>query len=109
MRRKLWKRLTRYRKFQQANPTLFNTQVPQQLDSVLDLIWRCPLKSAAQGAISRQMRLGITDEGLLDLVLRRATDENLCEVTDEDQTSRSEPRLICSMGLVHRGTMRLPG
>lgn len=100
VRRKLWERLTRYRKLQQANPTLFSAQVLQQLDGVLDLIWRCPLKRAAQDAISRQMRLGITDEGILDLVLRRATDENLCEVTGEDQTSRSEPRLICSMGLV---------
>jgi hypothetical protein len=100
VRRKLWERLTRYRKLQQANPTLFSAQVLQQLDSMLDLIWRCRLKRAAQDAISRQMRLGITDEGLLDLVLRRATDENLCEVTDEDQISRSEPRLICSMGLV---------
>lgn len=100
VRRKLWERLTRYRKLQQGSPTLFSAQVLQQLDSVLDLIWRYPLKRAAQDAVSRQMRLGITDEGLLDLVLRRAMDENLCEVTDEDQKSRSEPRLICSMGLV---------
>lgn len=100
VRRKLWERLTRYRKLQQGRPTLFSAQVLQQLDSVLNLIWHYPLKRAAQDAISRQMRLGITDEGLLELVLSRAMDENLCEVTDEDQTSRSEPRLICSLGLV---------
>lgn len=106
VRRKLWERLTRYRKLQQGSPSLFSAQVLRQLDSVLDLIWRCPLKRAAQDAIGRQMRLGITDEGLLDLVLRRATDENLCEVTEEDQTSRSEPRLICSMGLVQPTAVR---
>lgn len=100
VRRKIWDRLTQYRKRGQANPTLFSTDVLKQLDTVLDLIWRYPLKRSALDAISRQMRLGITDEGLLELVLRRAMDENLCEVTDEDQASRSEPRLICSLGLV---------
>lgn len=100
VRRKLWERLTRYRKLQQANPTLFSAQLLQQLDGVLDLIWRAPLKRSAQDAISRQMRLGITDEALLDLVLRRAADESLREVTDADEQTRAEPRLICSLGLV---------
>jgi hypothetical protein len=107
VRRKLWERLTRYRKLQQASPTLFSGQVMQQLDSVLDLIWRYPLKRAAQDAISRQMRLGITDEGLLELVLQRAEDENLCEVTDEEQPSRAEPRLICSIGLVRSASAQI--
>lgn len=100
VRRKLWDRLKRYREQLKAKPTLFSAQALQQLDSMLDLIWRYPLKRAALEAISRQMRLGITDEGLLDLVVQRAADENLCEVTDEEQSPRAEPRLICSMGLV---------
>jgi hypothetical protein len=100
VRRKLWEHLTRYRKLQQANPTLFSAQMLQQLDSMLDLIWRCPLKRAAQDAISRQMRLRITDEGLLDLILRRAEADTLCEVSDRDETAHAEPRLICSLGLV---------
>ncbi|MGC8743151.1 MAG: hypothetical protein ACP5T0_04660 [Verrucomicrobiia bacterium] len=100
MRRKLYDRLKRYRERFQVNPTLFTPETLKQIDSVLNLIWRYPLKRAAQDAVNRQMRLGITDEALLELVLRRAIDENLCEVTDEDDTSRSEPRIICSMGLV---------
>lgn len=100
VRRKLWDRLDRYRKLQQANPPLFSSQVLQQLDPVLDLIWRFPLKRSAQDAISRQMRLGITDEALVDLLHRRAADENLCEVTDSDREESAEPRLICSMGLL---------
>jgi hypothetical protein len=51
------------------------------------------------------MRLGITDEGLLDLVAERALDENLCEVSDDEERPRPEPQLICSMGLVRGGTM----
>jgi superfamily II DNA or RNA helicase len=107
IRRKLWDRLKRYREQLQASPTLFSGQVMQQLDKVLDMIWRYPLKRAAQDAIGRQMRLGITDEGLFDLVVQRALDENLCEVTDDEERPRAEPRLICSMGLVRSGTMRL--
>jgi hypothetical protein len=100
VRRKLWERLDRYRTVQQANSTLFSPQILAQLEPVLALIWRFPLKRAAQDAISRQIRLGITDEALVDLVTRRAADENLCEVSDADQTKPAEPKIICSMGLL---------
>jgi superfamily II DNA or RNA helicase len=99
-RRKLWERLGRYRKVQQGNPTLFTPQLLPQLEPVLDLIWRFPLKRAAQDAVSRQMRLGISDEALVDLVLRRAAADNLCEVSDTDQGEPAEPKIICSFGLV---------
>lgn len=105
VRRKLWERLTRYRQRRQANPLLFSTQTLEQVDSVLELIWRYPLKRAAQDAIGRQMRLGITDEALVTLVLQRAADDNLCDVRDDDEEERGEPRLICSLGLVHPGSM----
>ena len=105
IRRKLWERLTRYHRQRQANPLLFSSQTPEQLDSVLDVIWRFPLKRAAQDAVSRQMRLGITDEALVTLVLRRAADDNLCDVRDDDQEERGEPKLICSLGFVHPRSM----
>lgn len=100
VRRKLWDRLGRYRKAQQARPTPFTPEVLEKLDPVLDLIWRYPLKRSAQDAIRRQIRLGITDEALVDLVLRRAKEGNLCEVSDADPTEPAEPKIICSMGLV---------
>ena len=100
IRRKLWERLDRYRKAQQANPTLFSREILAQLDPVLELIWRFPLKRAAQDAIGRQMRLGITDEALLDLVLRRAAEENLCEITETEVTEPAEPQIVCSLGLI---------
>lgn len=100
VRRKLWDRLDRYRKRRQASPTLFAAQVFEKLEPVIDLIWRFSLKRSAQDAISRQMRLGITDEALVDLVLRRAAEDNLCEVTDSDPAESTEPHLICSLGLV---------
>lgn len=100
VRRKLWDRLKRFRDLQQARPNLFSGQVMKDLDSVLDLIWRYPLKRAAQDAIGRQIRLGITDETLLQLVLSRAMEESLCELSDDDPGEPVQPRLICSLDLV---------
>jgi len=100
VRRKLWERLDRFRKIQKANPSLFTQQLLQTLEPVIDLLWRFPLKRAAQEAVSRQIRLGITDDALVELVLHRAADESLCEVTDSDPAETAEPRLICSLGLV---------
>ncbi|WP_297044235.1 C-terminal helicase domain-containing protein [Thermoflavifilum sp.] len=100
VRRKLYEQLKRYREQLLSKPTLFARETLEQLDGVLDLLWKFPLRRTAQDAISRQMRLGITDEALLELVLRRAADENLCEVTAEETQAPAEPRIICSMGLV---------
>ncbi|WP_041429246.1 helicase-related protein [Thermosynechococcus sp. NK55a] len=105
VRHKLYERLKRYRQQLQAKPTPSSSAILPKLDSVLDRIWRYPLKQAAKEALSRQMHLDITDEALLELVLRRAADENLCEVTTEDDHVPAEPRIICSMGLALASTM----
>jgi len=103
IRRKLWERLNRYRQLLQSKPNLLSSEQHQQLDAVLNLIWRYPLKSSAQEAISRQMRLGISDSDLLDLVARRAEEGTLCEVTHEEPSGPPEPQIICSLGLVKPG------
>ncbi len=100
VRRKLYERLKRYRQQLQAKPTPSSSAILPKLDSVLDRIWRYPLKQAAKEALSRQMHLGIPDEALLDLVLGWDRDERLCEVTDEDKPGQVGPRILCSMGLV---------
>jgi hypothetical protein len=103
VRRKLWERLNQYRQSLQAHPNLLSSEQQQQLDAVLNLLWRYPLKSTAQEAISRQMRLGISDNDLLDLVARRAEEGTLCEVTQEEPSEPPEPQIICSLGLVKPG------
>jgi hypothetical protein len=101
VRRKLYERLDRYRQNLEQAPLLSTAGQRQQLTHVLDLIWRYPLKRAAQDAINRQIRLGITDEALAELVIRRAADDDLCEVTDADpQAAPAEPEIICSLGLL---------
>jgi hypothetical protein len=100
VRRKLWDRLNQYRRDLQRRPNLFSSGQLQQLDAALDLIWRYPLKSSAQEAVSRQMRLGISDSDFLDLVACRAEEGSLCEMNQEEASEPSEPQIICSLGLV---------
>ncbi len=99
VRRKLYERLDLMRRQMPKKPTAGNDPSLPSLEELLDLIWRYPLKRAAQEAVSRQMRLGITDGALLELLQRRAADGNLCEMTQEPPEVE-EPQLICSMGLV---------
>jgi superfamily II DNA or RNA helicase len=99
VRRKLWERLNTYR----ASLTTVSPDRLQQLDMVLDLIWRYPLKSAAQESINRQMRLGISDPDLLDMLARRAGEGVLCEIQDQEAGESAEPHIICSLGLVAAG------
>ena len=101
VRRKLWERLNKYRQQLQIHPNSA-TQL-QQLNAVLDLIWRYPLKSSAQEAISRQMRLGISDSDLTNLLTRRAEERTLCEIREEEPTEPAAPQIICSLGLAEVG------
>jgi len=96
VRRKLYDRLQRYRSQLQLQAT--SPETLHKLDTVIELIWRYPLKSAAKEALSRQMRLGIPDEALLERLLRYAADEALCEPTPDPQAF-AEPQILCSMGL----------
>ena len=102
-RRKLWERLKTYREHLQTRKDALSSERLQRLDAVLDLIWRYPLKDSAQEAISRQMRLNISDAALLDLLLRRAENGTLCEIGKEEPGEVSEPQIICSLGLVEPG------
>jgi superfamily II DNA or RNA helicase len=109
VRRKLWERLNKYRDRLKAGegelpfaPAVSPDRL-QQLDAVLDMIWWYPLKSAAREAISRQMRLGIADPDLLDMVARRAGEDNLCEIREKEADESAGPHIICSLGLIATG------
>jgi hypothetical protein len=100
VRRKLWDRLSRYRTVLKSNPDLLTPQLLAQLEPVFDIIWRHNLKTTARDAISRQIRLGISDSALAEMVVRLAADDRLCEITDQEEAQRQEPKLICSLGLL---------
>ncbi len=63
----------------------------------MDAIFRFPLKESARETLGRQLRLGITEENLADLVIRLHQEDRLCQPTAE--TEPSEPQIICSLGL----------
>jgi SNF2 family DNA or RNA helicase len=102
--RKVWERLKRYRQVQQAHPTLFTPQLLPEIDRILDLLWRHTLKESARDALSRQIRLGITDDALAEMVIRMAGEDKLCQITDVEQAERQDPKIVCSLGLQPRPT-----
>ena len=75
--------------------TLFDTD---PLRRAVDDIYRYPLRQAAVDTLNRQLRSGISDVGLAELVIALRDEDRLCIVHREDE--RHEPRIICSMGLI---------
>ena len=64
----------------------------------IDDIYRYPLRQTAIDTLNRQLRSGITDETLAELVTALRDEGRLCIVHEEDE--RREPSIICSMGLI---------
>ena len=68
------------------------------LHQALDDIYRYPLRQAAVDTLNRQLRSGIDDPALCDLVIALRDDDRLCLTTDQE-TEVQEPQIICSLGL----------
>jgi len=100
LRRKLYDRLQRYREQLEKQPNLFAEEQRTMLTHLIDLLYRYPLKRAAEDAIRRQLKLGINDESLIDMLARLAENNRLCEVSDTPTEPLREPQIVCSMGLV---------
>ena len=75
--------------------TLFDSV---SLRRAIDDIYRHPLRQAAVDTLNRQLRSGISDEVLADLVVELREEGRLCIIHEEDEPR--EPRIICSMGLI---------
>ena len=84
--------------------TLFESP-PNELKEALQLIYRWPLKETARDRLGRQLRAGISDQDLAQMVQDLWQANDLCMVSKSDEPP--EPRIVCSMGLC--AAPRLPG
>jgi SNF2 family DNA or RNA helicase len=87
-----YERLKRYADL--VKGSLFDTP---QLAKTIEDIYRFPLRQSAIDMLNRQLRAGIADDKLAELVMALRDDDRLCIVHEEEQ--RREPQIICSLGL----------
>ena len=90
---RVYMRLDRYLKENEV--TLF---VTEEMKKAVDDIFKYPLKEFARDTLNRQLKAGVSDEGLANLVVSLRDDDKLCITDHEEQTNRL-PQIICSMGI----------
>ena len=94
---KTYERLSEYAR--RLHGTLFESlPASQALVKAVEQIYRFPLRESAKEKLNRQLRSGIQDEQLAELVVNLYEDDRLCLVQEAQETQ--EPRIICSLGLV---------
>jgi superfamily II DNA or RNA helicase len=71
--------------------------VTQELLQAIDDIYRYPLREVAKDILNRQLRSGIQDQQLAELVVSLRAEDRLCVIGEEQETQ--EPQIICSLGL----------
>ena len=92
-RRRTYERLKQY--VEKTKDTLLPPS--PELYSVMEEIYRYPLQETARDTLNRQLRSGIDDDQLANLVINLREDNRLCQV--HEQTEPEEPQIICSLGL----------
>jgi hypothetical protein len=96
---KTYERIKRWRERQGSTRDLFiNEDYIHRIDKALEEIYRYPLYQSATDVLNRQIKAGIGDHDLITLVFSLRENDHLCMVDEQEQ--QSEPKLICSLGLV---------
>lgn len=67
------------------------------LHQVIDAIYEAPLSEAARDLLNRELRAGVSDEKLVELVLSLHEEDRLC--IPKDDIEAREPKIICSLGI----------
>jgi len=94
-RYRTYMRLNRH--YEEYKVTLF---VNEALKRAIDDIYKFPLKEFARETLNRQLKAGISDEDLANLVVSLRDEDKLCN-TKEDEKTYKEPQIICSLGLIN--------
>jgi superfamily II DNA or RNA helicase len=79
---------------EEVKGTLFDTQ---ELRKSIDEIYKYPLLQSATDALNRQLKSGISNQALAELVISLRADARLCRVAEDVESN--EPQVICSLGL----------
>ncbi|WP_293124806.1 helicase-related protein [Microcoleus sp. bin38.metabat.b11b12b14.051] len=79
---------------QQMQGTIFASE---ELVKAIDQIYGYPLRQSAIDTLNRQLKSGISDNQLAELVVSMRRDDRLCIVSEDDE--KREPMIICSLGL----------
>jgi superfamily II DNA or RNA helicase len=72
--------------------------ITEELKRAIQDIYDYPMREFARETINRQLKTGISDEELANLIVSIREDGKLSLISDED-TKNKEPQIICSMGL----------
>ena len=94
---RLYMRLDRF--YKEYEDSLF---VTEELKKAIDDIFKYPLNENTKDIISRQMKAGVSDQQLAEMVVS-LRDENKLIITSEDEQIKRGPGIICSLGLVNMG------
>jgi hypothetical protein len=85
-------RLVRY--LEENKDSLFATE---SLKRAIDDIYKYPLREVARDTLNRQLKAGVDDAGLAELVVALREEDKLC-IVDESEVEEREPQIICSLG-----------
>lgn len=96
---KVYDRLKSFRHDIGETRTLFLTEhLVREIERAMADIYSAPLLQSATDTFNRQLKSGISNEKLAELVIALRDEGRLCVQQDEDDAEQ-EPRVICSMGL----------
>ncbi len=97
-RRRTYERLKKYA--DDVKDTLSDTV---SLRQTIDEIFRHPLIHEAKSTLNRQLKSGISDQDLANLVINLREVNRLCVVHEEGENR--EPQIICSLGLIDKNRL----
>ncbi len=90
---------------QDVKGTLFASQ---ELERAIEDIYKYPLLQSATDTLNRQLKSGINNQALAELVIALRQDTRLCRINET--VGSSEPQVICSLGLKNEsGRMKAKG
>ncbi|MFI3189807.1 NgoFVII family restriction endonuclease [Crenothrix sp. D3] len=71
-----------------------------ELKKAIDEIYSYPLQEIARETLSRQLKIGLSDEQLAQSILHLRAENKYCRIVLKDDDEQKPPSIICSLGLV---------